>query len=212
MHYSRILWDFNGTILNDVQTGIVCINRLLSRRGLPTVKNTEQYRAAFCFPITRYYNNVGLTFETEPFSDLAVEWVNEYNRESPKAGLCPGVRELNSWFRRRNIAQTVFSATEIHMLERQLTELGILELFDDFTGLDNIHAAGKIELARAYLRDKDPKTCLFLGDTEHDAQTAQAVGADCILIAGGHQNRRTLEQCGCPVADSLLDVPKLLER
>ena len=97
------------------------------------------------------------------------------------------------------------------MLRGQLTDLGLLEHFDDFTGLDNIHAAGKIELAKAYLQGKDPGKCLFLGDTCHDFEVARAVGADCILIAFGHQSRKQLESFGCPVIYSLLELPSLLK-
>ena len=72
-------------------------------------------------------------------------------------------------------------------------------------------AAGKIELAKTYLQGKDPGKCLFLGDTCHDFEVARAVGADCILIAFGHQSRKQLESCGCPVIDSLLELPSLLK-
>ncbi|MBQ4101296.1 MAG: HAD family hydrolase [Oscillospiraceae bacterium] len=60
-------------------------------------------------------------------------------------------------------------------------------------------------------REKTPGKCLFLGDTCHDFEVARAVGADCILIAFGHQSRKQLESCGCPVIDSLLELPSLLK-
>lgn len=211
MQYIHILWDFNGTILDDVETGICCINRLLSRRNLPLLPDRAAYQAVFGFPIIEYYLRVGLDLEKEKYADLAIEWVKEYNREVKNAPLCPGVWEANRFFQGKGCHQTVLSATEKEMLRGQLTDLGLLEHFDDFTGLDNIHAAGKIELAKAYLQGKDPGKCLFLGDTCHDFEVARAVGADCILIAFGHQSRKQLESCGCPVIDSLLELPSLLK-
>ena len=37
MKYTDIIWDFNGTILDDVEAGIISVNKLLSSRGLPTI-------------------------------------------------------------------------------------------------------------------------------------------------------------------------------
>ena len=47
-------------------------------------------------------------------------------------------------------------------------------------------------------------------DTDHDAETARAMGVRCILYAGGHQTRPRLEATGCTVIDRLADLPSLL--
>ena len=56
----------------------------------------------------------------------------------------------------------------------------------------------------------DPARCLMVGDTDHDAETARAMGVRCILYAGGHQTRARLEATGCAVIDRLEDLPALL--
>ena len=38
----------------------------------------------------------------------------------------------------------------------------------------------------------DPKETLFIGDMYHDFETAEKVGADCVLIARGHQGAQPL--------------------
>ena len=55
MDYTHILWDFNGTILDDVSVGINAINVLLKRRKMPIIFSQEEYRAKFCFPVIDYY-------------------------------------------------------------------------------------------------------------------------------------------------------------
>ena len=80
MKYSHVLWDFNGTVLDDVSTGIKAINALLSRRKMKTLDTLEEYHAHFGFPIIEYYGRLGFDFEKEPYSRIAVEWVEEYNR------------------------------------------------------------------------------------------------------------------------------------
>ena len=78
MKYDCIVWDFNGTIMDDVQIGIESVNVLLKKRGLKTLDSREEYQSKFGFPIVDYYARLGFDFDKEPYSDIAVEWVNEY--------------------------------------------------------------------------------------------------------------------------------------
>ena len=52
MAYSHVLWDFNGTLLDDVGIGMEAINALLAPRGLPTLKTRAEYHRHFQFPIS----------------------------------------------------------------------------------------------------------------------------------------------------------------
>ena len=61
MKYTNIIWDWNGTLLNDTELSIKCINTLLKRRSLPLL-SAEQYREVFGFPIREYYQRIGLDF------------------------------------------------------------------------------------------------------------------------------------------------------
>ena len=80
------------------------------------------------------------------------------------------------------------------MLEKQLKELGIAELFSEIIGADNVEGRGKADLAKLW-RERNPKAVpLMVGDTDHDAETARAMGADIILLTCGHQSREKLEK------------------
>ena len=61
-HYTHVIWDFNGTILNDVRLGISCTNRMLEERGLPVIPDEDTYRGIFGFPIDDYYSRLGFDF------------------------------------------------------------------------------------------------------------------------------------------------------
>jgi phosphoglycolate phosphatase len=208
MTYSHILWDFNGTILNDVETGIKSANVLLSRRNMKTIENTAGYHKVFCFPIIRYYQNLGLNLEKEPFEDLAVEWMEQYLIYSKSAKLYDGIIDILTYIKDSKIPQIILSATEKDMLKDQLTSLGILNYFDDFLGLDNIHAYSKVDIAKEWLERVKPEKAVLIGDTVHDYETATQIGADCILIANGHQCKDTLLSCGVPVYDTIRDLLK----
>lgn len=210
MKYSHILWDFNGTVLDDVDVGIKAINTLLSRRNMNTLDSLEDYHAHFGFPIINYYRKLGFDFEKEPFSAIAVEWVNEYNRFVCGAGLCPGVREALEAFRLAGARQLIFSASEIGMLRTQLDGLGIIDAFDGVLGCDNIEAYGKTELGIEWIRCEKPRRAILIGDTQHDAESAREMGIECVLVACGHQSKEVLTQLSVPVFDTLTDAAEYI--
>jgi hypothetical protein len=79
MKYSLIIWDFNGTILDDLELSLNSINIVLKRRNLPIIKDKAAYRTKFGFPIENYYRSLGMDFEKEPYKIPADEWVKLYN-------------------------------------------------------------------------------------------------------------------------------------
>ncbi len=208
MKYTDIIWDFNGTILDDVEAGIISVNKLLSSRGLPTIPDKEYYRSVFTFPIIEYYRALGFDFDAEPYEVLAPLWVAEYLKNSKNAPLREGFKEALERFSALGLRQHVLSATELSMLKNQLFELGIADRFSSVYGLDNIHASSKTELAKRWREENPDAVALFIGDTEHDFVTAKTIGCDCALVCGGHQSKEKL--IGCAGAFVFEDVYALL--
>ena len=197
------IWDFNGTILDDVETGIRAVNVLLSRRGLPTLKGRADYQKVFCFPIRCYYERLGFDFEKEPYEVVAPQWVEQYLRCVKDAPLFDDVKETLDRFRLAGIRQIVLSATELDMLRGQLDALGIAEYFEEILGLDNIHAASKLSLAKVWRDGHPAQRAIFIGDTDHDCDAAQAMNADCFLVSRGHQSEEYLRALSVPVFPDL---------
>ena len=205
--YTHIIWDFNGTILDDVQVSIESANRLLRSHGLPVIHTVEEYRKKFGFPIIDYYRRMGFDFEVTPYDELAVEWVAYYLEEKKKASVFGDIPTVLQRLREKGIAQIILSATETGMLEGQVRELGIRDYFDTLLGLSNIHAYSKEEIGRDWIATHPEAVPLMIGDTDHDAKVADAMGIDCILLACGHQQRAHLETCKCLfVADSATEA------
>ncbi len=208
MKYTHVLWDFNGTILDDVETGIKSVNTLLSKRGLPIIESAEKYREVFGFPIIDYYRRLGFDFDREPYEVIALVWVEQYLINVKNAPIFSDVAETVEYFSSLGAKQIILSATELDMLKMQLSELGISDLFDGVLGLDNIHAESKVEIAQGWREENKSAKVLMIGDTVHDAEVARAIGADCILVARGHQSRKVLEGCGVPVLEDLSQIKK----
>lgn len=209
MKYTHIIWDFNGTVLDDVEIGIESVNLMLSARGLKTLDSVEEYRNAFGFPIIDYYESLGFDFEKEDYyTVLAPEWVNNYLERVPRTRAFDGVRETLEEAERLGVSQVLLSASEVNQLTSQLRGLGLDGFFSEIVGLDNIHAGSKKDNALLWKERNPHAVPLFIGDTEHDAEVARAVGADCVLFSDGHQPRTLLESLGYPVIDR---IPQLLD-
>ena len=98
-------------------------------------------------------------------------------------------------------------------LIEQVAARGLQGFFTELLGLADIYGVSKVQLGTDYLRRTgiDPAHCVMIGDTQHDAEVAAAIGAKCVLYTGGHQSRALLE-AACPhVIDDLALLPDLLE-
>ena len=210
MRYSHILWDFNGTLLNDVNIGIESANILLKRHGLRELKNLEEYHSVFGFPIIEYYRRLGFDFSKTPYNDLAVEWVEIYDSLANKAFLYKDALQLLKLIQDSTAKQLILSATELKMLTKQLKSLGIYGYFDDVLGTGNIYAYSKKEIAIKWVKECSPEFPVLIGDTTHDYEVAMAAGFDCILVANGHESKNSLLKTTSTVVDSLKEVFNLL--
>ncbi len=211
MKYTHVIWDFNGTILADMEIGINATNRMLAARGLPTIQSLSHYRELFDFPVEGYYRRLGFDFEKEDYKTrLAPEWVALYNASSHEAPLFEGVRPFTAALRVAGVQQSILSASERGMMCAQLRERNALDLFDEIWGTDSIHAYGKMALADAWRAAHPDANAVLIGDTIHDFEVAQRMDADCILVAAGHQSYDRLCACGVPVVQDLAACRKLL--
>ena len=191
MQYEHIVWDFNGTLLDDVALGVEATNILLARRGIPRIDLAVYYRE-FGFPVKDYYERIGFDFSRESYADAADEWIAEYRRMEHTAALRSGARALVEELFALGVPQTVLSASEQGMLEQQLAALGIHDRFENILGRSDVHATDKTELARSFVHSRRPGHTLMIGDTDHDAACAAAAGFDCALVCGGHHPQERL--------------------
>ena len=203
MMIRQILWDWNGTLLDDVAYGISVRNRTFPAFGLPTMDSIEEYHRQFTFPIRLYYERAGVTDEN--FVAVAHAWMDEYVRGFSTIPLHTDARAVLDRFARAGMRQVVLSATKRNMLVEQIARFDIQHHFHTVLGLDDIYAGSKEEIGRQYLLSSGiaPEETLVIGDTLHDADVARAIGAHCVLVARGHQSRETLENSGYPVLGTL---------
>jgi phosphoglycolate phosphatase len=207
-----IVWDWNGTLIDDAGACVETLNAILSRRGLPAV-SCEQYREIFAFPVQSYYARLGLRLSGPQWAELAREFQELYAATSATAPLRAGVREALDRFSAARVPMWILSASEQGFLEGVLRRRAIRHYFGRVYGLDDLYAASKLETGRRLVADAGvpPETVLLVGDTTHDYDVARELGLRCVLVAGGHQARDRLEGRDARVLPGIRSVVDLLE-
>lgn len=211
MKYDYIIWDFNGTIIDDAQLCLDILNFMLMERHLPTV-TMKEYREIFGFPVIDYYRKVGFDFDKEPFAVTAIEFIELYQSRSFN---CPLVK--NSLIAIKKLKELgyhliLLSASKKENLLEQMNHFDLVQYFDEILGLGDIHATSKEAIAMEWINSleiKNPKL-LMIGDSLHDAEVAEQIGAQCVLVARGHQSKRRLLESSATVFDNVSEIFKLV--
>jgi len=200
--YKHIIWDWNGTLFNDSDLSLGILNRMLSKRNLP-ILTLEQYRNVFTFPIEEYYRIAGFDFTKEPFAIVGREWIDEYEKLKYEGSLHEGTVEVLNKISSYGIGQSILSAYSQKTLEDIIEYYGLTKYFEHIYGLDNIYASSKVQLGKELMikLGSGIGDTLMIGDTEHDYNVAMEIGADCVLIANGHQSEEKLSKYGRVLKD-----------
>jgi len=205
-----IFWDWNGTLLNDTDICVSCMNQLLEKRQL-SLLDKNRYREIFTFPVKDYYEKAGFDFKKESFEIPAMEFIRLYHEDLKEAELFPCVQEVLQTFKDQGFYQVILSAMEHDSLVISLKDKGVYGFFDRVTGIDDHYAHSKLEMGKKLINtlNFNPEEILFIGDSLHDLEVAGALGVECILVANGHQAKERLLAETPEVVDKLSDVLKL---
>ncbi len=205
--YKGIIWDWNGTLLNDTQLAVDSMNGILLRRNLPEL-SVNGYQNVFTFPVKAYYQSIGFDFAVEPFEIPAMEFIDVYNRLVWDCSLHESTMEVLNFFKNCGIRQFILSAMMQDTLDQCLEYYKITHFFEHISGLDNHYANSKLDTGKLMIGklNLDPKELLLVGDTIHDFEVASELGCSCILVSNGHQSYERLKSTGVLVIGDLLQL------
>ncbi len=210
--YDYVLWDWNGTLLDDLALNLSVENELLRRRGLFERADKDYYLEHFGFPIIEFYRALGFDFSKEDYADVANEYADTYAAGLDGVRLFDDALPVIDALHDSGVRQIVISATEHTLLQKQVARYDLTARFDSVLGSENNLGKSKVAVALDWLQrhGADPKRTLFVGDTTHDFETAAAIGCACALVARGHNSRARLEATGCSVFGDLRGVLRLV--
>lgn len=206
-----IIWDWNGTLLDDINICIETINCLLGERSKKPI-DKQIYREIFTFPVKDYYIKAGFDFEKEPFEKPALEFIETYEQRIVEANLFSDVNETLARLHNDGHSQMILSAMQHDFLISLVESHSIAHFFTKISGIDNHYAAGKIESGKSLLNSLNghPKEVILIGDTIHDHEVGQELGIEVILVSRGHQSEERLRTTGRRIARSLGEIPQMI--
>ena len=184
-NYDAVFWDWNGTLLDDIDACLKSVNVSLSKRSLP-VLDSVTYAEKFRFPVKDYYRELGFDFSKDSYEVLADEFFVNYLTVTDR--------------RQKGLGKTFPQFGKTIYTERKRN-------FSAETGRGKIRDRGLFY--RSHRLERKGKI-LMVGDTEHDAEVARALGIDCVLIESGNNSLQRLQATGAKVIASLSELIEIV--
>jgi phosphoglycolate phosphatase len=202
----HILWDWNGTLLDDTQAAFDTLNIMLRKRGAAEI-TMDFYRDNFAFPVRPFYEAIGVKLEAEDWDALAVEYHDIYAAQPKKLNI--ETTAALSAVAAAGAGQSIISALRQDLLNAAVVdEYGLGGFFEYVYGVDNLDGASKFTRAQELvetLRRRGEDDLTLIGDSLHDKEVADGLGVKCVLCSQGSHAHWRLERVA-PTAGTLLEA------
>ena len=212
MRYKHIIWDWNGTLLNDTRLCVEVLNELLLKRGKLPITEAD-YRQNFNFPVINFYKYLGFETSAGSFESISHEFIHSYEtRWLSECELHADVKLILNNLSEHGRTQSILSAAKQEALEIGIRHYGIHTHFTELVGCGDIYAHGKITQGQQWLRrcKWSPSEIVLIGDTLHDYEVAKSLNTDCILITHGHHCSSLLASSKATTVSSLSELEERL--
>lgn len=203
---THVIWDWNGTLLDDVGAALMTVNNMLLARGMQTI-DLKEYYSYIDIPIKRFYERI-FDLEREDYDSILREYNAGYQNNLSKFGLTKGVTSVLEHLKNSGVSQAVVSSSESEQLKRNIRKFAVEHYFDVIIGSDDFLAGSKLDRAGKYLSEFqiEPSKVLLIGDLTHDCEIAYELGMECVLISSGHQSEEMLRRSGAPVISAMEEL------
>ena len=206
----HILWDWNGTLLDDTQAALDTLNIMLGRRGAKPIA-MDFFRDHFAFPCRPFYDRVGMHVEDDEWDALAKEYHDLY-AEQPKRLNRETIAALER-VKASGAKQSIISALRQDLLDEATAFYGVAPYMECIYGVDNLDGASKLDRALELMNHIAPRAgeqpdVVLIGDALHDKEVADALKVRCVLCGQGSHARWRLAQVA-PTGETLLEAANL---
>lgn len=210
LKYTHVIWDWNGTLLDDIGASLASVNDMLAKRGEPPM-DKNRYKECMGTPIIRFYEQV-FDLSKEDYASILAEYNAGYMYHLADCSLTDGAVEAIEKFAAAGVHQAIVSSSNNAQLCENAKKYGVFDKFEAVLGAADFKADSKIERARLYLAESAEKgAVLVVGDLEHDAEMAAEIGADCVLLTSGHEHPERLKRSGAVIFDKIEELILFVE-
>jgi phosphoglycolate phosphatase-like HAD superfamily hydrolase len=205
---SHVVWDWNGTLLDDLDIVIEALNVGISGFGVHPIDEHE-YRNHFTRPIRSFYDSL----LARTVSDMEWELLNktfheEYFSRVHRARLAGDAMVAIEHVEARGWGQSLLSMTTQDQLNEIVASFRVADRFLRIDGLRGETGGLKAGYLADHLKSLgvQPSRALVVGDTPDDAAAARHVGARVVLYDGGSHHPDELSSIGVPVVSTLVEA------
>ncbi|MBK1883742.1 HAD hydrolase-like protein [Luteolibacter pohnpeiensis] len=184
--FRNLIFDWSGTLVDDLGPVIDATNAVLVRYGLDPM-DREQFRRKFRLPYREFYEELlpGIALE-----ELEAHFRPAFDESKAPVWVLPHAREKLDWCKQLGIRTFVLSSMDATVFARQLELFGLTEHFEaTYAGVID-----KRELIHQILETHhlNPTETAFVGDMTHDIETARHGGISSIAVLTGYQDPEIL--------------------
>ena len=203
-NYNHIIWDWNGTILNDVDIAVAAVNGTLTKLGAQIIER-DHYLQEFGFPVADFYKKIGIEITEESKDEVSELFHKNYQQHFKSCQIFNKITSVFTLLREQGKKQYILSAGAQWLLDDWVKSFKIENYFEGIYGINDLHASSKTYRGFDLIKEQsieDLSQCIMIGDTLHDHHVASELKISSILIADGHQSFDRLSQAKCLVLDS----------
>ena len=205
---SHVVWDWNGTLLDDFDLTARIAEQTLAQLGSPGITGTH-VREHFTRPFSTFYSRLlGRSVTDEELDFIRQRYEIEYSAEVLDVSLSPDAAAALDMVEAQATQSLLSMAPDVH-LQALIDHHGIrtrfLRVEGSPTDSSDGNKAGRLRDHLASL-GVDAQGTVLIGDTVDDGEAAAACDAGAVLVTTGSQARPPLEATGFPVVDTLLEA------
>ncbi|MEU3008103.1 HAD family hydrolase [Streptomyces sp. NPDC007020] len=203
VHPVHIIWDWNGTLLDDLSVMVDAVSACQEAIGEPPV-DAATYRQRHCLPGRAFHDRLcGRPVTDAEWPIITRSFAEHMAARNPP--LRAGAARLLQLVARRKHTQSLLSLTDDPQLRREVEQTGLTRVFERIDGRREPGTAKSVALEQHLraLGERDRRRVVLIGDTWDDARAAGACGIRAVLHSGGFEPAEHLRTAGAPVVHSL---------
>ena len=197
-----IAFDWNGTIVNDVQEVLLANNVVLEHYGYAPI-SLSKYQETFTIPIRDYWKALG--FDVDHFDKIAEEqeklFLANFEPWEEKVQLREGVTDLLKYIDEQQVRRIVFSNHIVPHIEKQIKRLNLDQYFEKVLarplyGREHQHKRFKEDFLYNFIEENKlaPSEVMVVGDTTEEIDIGKKFGYTTVAITEGHHSTERLKK------------------
>lgn len=203
----NIIFDWSGTLVNDLPAVWQATNHVFQQAGVPEI-SLEKFRTEFVLPFKGFYDRY---VPQVPMNQLEEWFHGRFNQVQHSVEELPHARDFLQYCRQHQIRTFLLSTIHPDHFTEQTKKNGFHEYLDHpYVGIWDKRTRIREIIAEHNL---NPQETIFIGDMQHDIETAKHGGVwSCAVLTGFNRLGQLRASKPDVIVEHLGELKDLLER